>query len=128
LKSEPASEEHGMETPKRMGLAETLALISNYLTVQCRLEGGDVKCVNCGGKVRRVRAFMSLHDERFGDACIGPGRAWRMEIPYCPACEEPPSLYGCIHMSEPDLNLPSVVEASRPFGKEHPEYRKTTDT
>ena len=62
-----------------------------------------------------MRAFMSLHDERFGEACIGPARAWRMEIPYCTVCEEPPSRYGCIHMSEAELNLPSVIEASRPF-------------
>jgi hypothetical protein len=58
---------------------------------------------------------MSLHDEQFGDDCIGPARAWRIEIPYCASCEEAPSLYGCIHMREAELNLPSVVEASRPF-------------
>jgi hypothetical protein len=69
---------------------------------------------------------MSLHDERFGDACVGPGRAWRMEIPYCTGCENPPSRYGCIHMSEADLRLPSVLEASRPFGIEHPDYEKQT--
>ncbi|HUH63236.1 MAG TPA: hypothetical protein VLZ50_09580 [Terracidiphilus sp.] len=56
--------------------------------------------------------------------CIGPGRAWRVEIPYCPSCEYPPGLYGCIPMSQTDLNLPSVLEASRPFGSAHPEYRK----
>ena len=38
-----------------------------------------------------------------------------MEIPYCTVCEAEPSRYGCIHMSESDLNLPSVIEASRPF-------------
>lgn len=58
---------------------------------------------------------MSLHDEQFGEACTGPARAWRMDIPYCANCEEEPSRYGCIHMSESDLNLPSVIEASRPF-------------
>ena len=110
-----------MDTPKRLGLAETLALISNYLSVRCRLDGvREVKCARCGGEIRRVRAYMSLHDERFGDSCKGPGRAWRMEIPYCVACDPVPSSYGCIHMSEADLNLPSVVEASRPFGIEDP--------
>jgi len=113
-----------METPKRMRLAETLAQISNFLTVRCRREGlRDVICALCGGEIRRVRAFMSLHDERFGEECIGPGRAWRLEIPYCTGCETSPSEYGCVHMSEAELNLPSVVEASRPFGMEHPEYR-----
>ena len=64
---------------------------------------------------RMLRAYMSLHDEHFGDACIGPARAWRMEIPYCTVCEAETSRYGCIHMSESELNLPSVIEASRPF-------------
>ena len=108
-----------MDTPKRLGMAETLAQISNFLTVRCRREGlRELTCDLCGGEIRRVRAYMSLHDERFGDACMGPGRAWRMEIPYCTACENPPSPYGCIHMSEADLALPSVVEASRPFGRD----------
>ena len=110
-----------MDTPKRMSLAETQAQISNYLTVRCRLEGvREVKCAICGGEIRRIRAYMLLHDEQFRDACIGPGRAWRMEIPYCTACEQPPGEYGCIHMSHADLNLPSVLEASRPFGRQHP--------
>ncbi|HLJ79427.1 MAG TPA: hypothetical protein VKT75_18570, partial [Acidobacteriaceae bacterium] len=56
------------------------------------------------------------HDESQGEACSGPGRAWRMEIPYCPNCETVPSRYGCIHLSEPEMNLPAVIEASRPFG------------
>jgi hypothetical protein len=50
-----------------------------------------------------------------------------MEIPYCAACENPPSRYGCIHMTETDLTLPSVLEASRPFGRIDPEYRKHTN-
>ena len=113
-----------METPKRMGVVQTRAQISEFLTVRCRLEGPrDLRCAHCGGEIRRVRAYMSLHDERFGDSCVGPARAWRMEIPYCAACESPPSHYGCIHMSESELNLPSVMEASRPFGSEDPEYR-----
>jgi hypothetical protein len=39
-----------------------------------------------------------------------------MEIPYCPTCEPVPSRYGCIHLSEADMSLPAVIEASRPFG------------
>lgn len=114
-----------MHTPKRMSLAETQARISNFFLLQCRREGAkQLSCVGCGGEIRRVRAYMSLHDERFGDACIGPARAWRMEIPYCAGCEQPPSSYGCIHMTEEEMGLPSVVEASRPFGRQHPEYRK----
>ena len=110
-----------MDTPKRIGLAETLARISNYFTLHCRLDGpSGLTCTQCGGEICRVRAYMSLHDEQFGDSCVGPGLAWRMEIPYCAGCEAPPSHYGCIHMNETDLNLPSVFEASRPFGMEHP--------
>jgi hypothetical protein len=117
-----------MDTPKRMGITETQAQISEYLRRHCRLEGiRTLKCVHCGGKVSRVRAYMSLHDEQFGDLCIGPARAWRMEIPYCPTCENLPSGYGCIHMSKTDLNLPSVLAASRPFGREHPQYREQPD-
>ena len=105
-----------METPRRRNFTKTQAEISGFLARECRLENGHLTCAHCGGELRRVRAFLSLHDQQFGDACIGPGRAWRMEIPYCPACEDPPSRYGCIHMSESDLNLPDVIEASRPFG------------
>lgn len=116
-----------MLTPKQMGLAESLARISNYFTLHCRLEDPrGLTCAHCGGEIRRVRAYMSLHDEQFGDACVGPGRAWRMEIPYCSGCETPPSSYGCIHMTEADLNLPSVQDASRPFGMEHIHYKKQT--
>ena len=114
-----------METPKRLNLTETQAQISNYYSLHCRREGlRRVQCVHCGADIHRIRAFMSLHDERFGEACVGPGRAWRMEIPFCAMCEDEPSGYGCIHMREDDLNLPIVLEASRPFGREHPEYRK----
>ena len=99
-----------------MTLAETQARISDFFGLHCGLVGNkELVCRRCGGEIRRVRAFMSLHDEQFGDDCIGPARAWRMEIPYCTNCEEPPSRYGCIHMSEAELNLPSVIEASRPF-------------
>ena len=105
-----------METPKRMSLAETQEEIGRFFTCRCHRDGRELTCVLCGGEIRRVRAFMSLHNEQLGNSCIGPGRAWRMEIPYCPACDTPPSRYGCIHMSETDLNLPSVIEASRPIG------------
>ena len=114
-----------MDTPTRMGPAETLARISEHFALRCGLDNArKLICAHCGGEICCVRAYMSLHDEHFGASCIGPGRAWRLEIPYCPACEEPPSRYGCIHMTGTDLNLPSVIDASRPFGPEHPQYRK----
>lgn len=113
-----------MNTPKQMGSTETLAQISAYFAQRCRLDSAHkLTCAQCGSEIRRIRAYMSLHDAQFGNRCVGPGRAWRMEIPYCPACEEPPSRYGCIHMSRTDLGLPGVMEASRPFGLEDPQYR-----
>ncbi len=106
-----------METPKQLGPLATLAQISSFFDLRCRLDdAGQVTCVNCGGEISRVRAYMSLHDQQFGERCIGPGRAWRLEIPYCVACEQPPSRYGCIHMTTDELSLPGVLEASRPFG------------
>lgn len=114
-----------METPKQMNVTETLAQISQYYALRCRLDGAQkLTCVECGGNICGIRAFMSLHDERFGSSCIGPARAWRMQIPYCPSCEPSPSPYGCIHMSEEELNLPGVIDASRPFGPENPGYGK----
>ena len=114
-----------METPRQVGFTECLAQILGYFRLHCRLEKSRrLSCVHCGADILRIRAYMSLHDEQFGDLCVGPGRAWRMEIPYCSACEDTPDGYGCIHMSQADLNLPSVVEASRPFGSQHPECRK----
>ena len=105
-----------MHTPKRMTLAQTQVQISEFFGLRCRRTSPKgIVCMRCGSEILRVRAFMSLHDERFGDACIGPARAWRMEIPYCTVCDEPPSRYGRIHMSQAELNLPSVIEASRPF-------------
>lgn len=105
-----------MDTPRRLTLAATQAKIAEFFTSRCCLTGpAELVCASCGGEIRRTRAFMSLHDERFGDACVGPTCAWRMDIPYCTNCEEPPGRYGCIHMSEAELNLPSVIEASRPF-------------
>lgn len=113
-----------METPKRMNATDTLAQISAYYASRCHLDAAQkLTCARCGGEIRGIRAFISLHDEQFGNSCVGPARAWRMEIPYCPACESIPSEYGCIHMSAGELNLPSVIEASRPFGHEHPDYR-----
>ena len=105
-----------MDTPKRMTLAQTQTKIAEFFILRCRqISPAGLTCTKCGGEIRRVRAFMCLHDDKFGEECMGPGRAWRMEIPYCAGCEEPPSLYGCVHMSEAELNLPSVIEASRPF-------------
>lgn len=114
-----------MDTPKQMGHSATLAQISTYFSLRCRFNSAHkLTCTRCGGEIRGIRAYMSLHDEQFGNSCIGPGRAWRLEIPYCPACEELPGRYGCIHMSRSELDLPSVMEASRPFGFQDPEYRK----
>jgi hypothetical protein len=112
-----------MDTPKQMNATETLAQISKYYALRCRLDGAQkLTCIQCGGEILGIRAFMSLHDERWGSSCSGPARAWRMQIPYCPVCESTPSPYGCIHMSEEELNLPSVIDASRPFGAKNPGY------
>lgn len=106
-----------METPRQKNATETLALISMFFEKHCQLhDGRNLVCAHCGGEIRCVRGYMSLHDAQHGDACVGPARAWRLDIPYCVACEKPPSRYGCIHMSAEELNLPAVVEASRPFG------------
>jgi hypothetical protein len=105
-----------MHPPKRMTLAETQAHISEFFSLRCcRASPNSIVCARCEGEIGRVRAYMALHDESFGDSCVGPARAWRMEIPYCKSCEEPPSRYGFIHMSDAELNLPSVIEGSRPF-------------
>ena len=102
-----------MDTPRQKILAEMQAQISDFLMTHTHLDRSRrVRCVHCQEEICRVRAFMSLHDEQFGDSCIGPGRAWRIEIPYCPACEKTPDQYGCIHMKCEELNLPSVLEAS----------------
>jgi hypothetical protein len=106
-----------MNTPKQLGIAETLAQISGYFSSHCTWgEARQVTCRTCRAEIARVRAYMSLHDEERGEACSGPGRAWRMEIPYCPNCEPVPSRYGCIHLSEAEMKLPVVIEASRAFG------------
>jgi len=116
-----------MNTPKRMGITETQAQISEYLSLHCRLDGIRTPDM-CSLRTQdrsSSRVYVS-HDEQFGDLCIGPARAWRMEIHYCPTCDNLPSGYGCIHMSKTDLNLPSVRAASRPFGREHPQHREQT--
>ena len=106
-----------MDTPKQMGITEALARISDYFSSRCSWsDARQVTCRACRAEISRVRAYVLLHDERQGNECSGPGRAWRMEIPYCPNCEPVPSRYGCIHLSEADMNLPAVIEASRPFG------------
>lgn len=106
-----------MQTPKQVGVADTLARFTEYYNTHCRLDAPKaLACAQCGDEIQQVRAYMALHDEQFGAACAGPGRAWRMAIPFCPNCEEVPSRYGCIHMTADELNLPSVVAASRPFG------------
>ena len=106
-----------METPKQMGVTEALARISRYFSSQCSWsDARRVICRTCRAEICRVRAYISLHDERIGNECSGPGRALRLEIPYCPNCESVPNRYGCIHLSEADMNLPAVIEASRPFG------------
>lgn len=118
-----------MDTPRRNRLAETQAMMAEFFTQHCRQVGpAELVCTKCGGEIRRTRAIMSLHDEKFGNACIGPARAWRMDIPYCTNCEEPPSRYGCIHMSEEELNLPTVIEASRPFPGATFDTNKPNDT
>lgn len=109
-----------METPKRLNMPETLAAISAYYRDHCQGSTHQNACAHCGGDIHRIRGFMLLHDQQFGDACAGPGRALRMEIPFCPRCEARPAEYGCIHLSAADLNLPSVIEASRPCGAPHP--------
>ncbi|HLJ79003.1 MAG TPA: hypothetical protein VKT75_16400, partial [Acidobacteriaceae bacterium] len=91
-----------MDTPKQLGITETLARISGYFSSHCSWsDTRHVICRTCRAEICRVRAYVSLHDESQGEACSGPGRAWRMEIPYCPNCETVPSRYGCIHLSEP---------------------------
>jgi hypothetical protein len=73
-----------MQTPKQMGVAETLARFTDSYNTHCRLDAPKALCcAHCGGEIHQVRAYMALHDAQFGDACTGPGRAWRMSIPFC---------------------------------------------
>lgn len=69
-----------MNTPKQMNATETLAQISSFYAQRCVLEGSRrLTCARCGGEIRRVRAYMSLHDQQFGNSCVvrhEPG-AWR---------------------------------------------------
>lgn len=114
-----------MDTPKRLSMTETLSAFSAWYRDHCRtLAGLRITCIHCGTEIHRVRGYMLLHDEQFGESCAGPGRALRMEIPFCPVCENRPGEYGCIHMPAADMNLPSVLEASRACGVPHPLYRE----
>ncbi len=102
-------------------MTDTLAAFAAYYRDRCVSPSErQVTCAHCGGDIHRVRGMLLLHDERFGDACAGPGRALRMDIPFCPQCEARPAEFGCIHLPEPDMQLPSVLEASRPYGTPHP--------
>ena len=106
-------------------MPETLAAFSAFYRDECnQTADGRVICRACGGDIHRVRGFMLLHDEQYGEACAGPGRTLRMDIPFCPTCEGRPAEYGCIHITASDFMLPSVVDASRPFGAAHPLCRQ----
>lgn len=110
-----------METPKRLSMTGTLAAFSAFYRDRCRETAAHhITCLNCVREIHRARGYMLLHDELHGDACAGPGRALRMDIPFCPRCETRPAEYGCIHMPASDMNLPSVREASRAWGVPHP--------
>lgn len=52
-----------METPRQKSATETLALISMFFEKHCQLhDGRNLVCAHCGGEIRSVRAYLSLHD------------------------------------------------------------------
>ena len=95
-----------MQTPHRVSFQEFCQMREDWIATNCRLvfdlitpndQKGFQVCRKCGGNVEIVVAYMSLHDLRFGVACVGSGKVVRLAIPFCPRCEGQPAEQGCIH-------------------------------
>jgi len=95
-----------MQTPHRVSFQEFCQMREDWIATNCRLvfdlitpndQKGFQVCRKCGGNVEIVVAHMSLHDLRFGVACVGSGKVVRLAIPFCPRCEGQPAEQGCIH-------------------------------
>jgi hypothetical protein len=88
-----------MTTPKRLTVRQFRESLCDFRQ-QVRLgPAGLLRHATCGTPLRSKTVYLSIHDSPFPDSpCAGSGRVDRWKIPFCPACEPEPELYGCLHV------------------------------
>lgn len=61
--------------------------------------GDKLICRTCLTPVVFVTCYASLPATEFGDQCAGHGEVKRVNLPFCPKCEQvPETLSTCIHL------------------------------
>jgi hypothetical protein len=61
------------------------------------------KCVTCGSEIQYVEVIRPIWDGPF--ACSGSGQTAKEFVPYCPKCEQRPSVHGTpIQIGNPRLS------------------------
>jgi len=88
-----------MQTPIKMTPDEANMVKDRWLREQVKEGlGGEPTCMRCGGGIKAITAYISVHFQEFEELCAGGGEVQQVRVPYCPVCETPPQTYGCIHI------------------------------
>ena len=72
-------------TVKHLGQI-TDEIIDNWAE-QYEQRDGVFYCKKCGGQIRQVTCYVSIHIKEFEPKCAGPGKVGRIKFPFCPKCD-----------------------------------------
>ena len=88
-----------MQTPHHVSVDRFIASKALFLMTAC-FGYGDKQphCSQCGACIKWEVAFISAH--RIAEECVGTGTIVKVDIPYCPGCEEKPYVRGCFHVRD----------------------------
>jgi hypothetical protein len=88
-----------VRTPHHVSVDNFVAERALFLATAC-LEFGDkpMNCAHCGTAIKWELAFVSAHG--LADLCGGTRGTVRVDIPYCPRCEQTPCATGCFYIRD----------------------------
>jgi NAD-dependent SIR2 family protein deacetylase len=85
-----------VQTPHYVSVDNFVVDKALFLMTACvECGGNDMRCTQCGTRIKWEAAFISAH--RIAELCVGTGIIVQVDIPYCPRCEETPYTRGCFH-------------------------------
>lgn len=86
-----------MQTPKELSPRDWNKSLREFYSKEVERMGVGFQHKSCHAPIAFVNAYVSIHF--IGFKCAGNGRVTRIEVPYCPRCEQMPELYGCFHVA-----------------------------
>jgi hypothetical protein len=88
-----------VKPPERRTFEQFLADAREWEDEHVTYSDGVLICIQCRSRILERTAYLSIHDSPFGN-CGGRGQVLKVSLPFCPECEAPPELYGCLHVGQ----------------------------